>query len=178
MTRFVLGFLLLAACGSSQPASESERVPPPNEPATSEPTRDDEVPTESEQTASEAPAPVEAANAARDPDEDMPRMTIDSLVAELSANPLWTNGISPGLDSPPEATSETILDEMFTRISFDEGPVTDYRITEQREVLISPETEPYRALELETDQGRKLVLLRYVRDSQPRWWSRVFNVTP
>jgi hypothetical protein len=93
---------------------------------------------------------------------------------ELSKSPLWTNGLSPKLDLPKTATADELLAKIFRVVSFDRGKVTKHRILEQRTLKIGGETEPYAAYRVDTDQGQKIVLMRY-EGPAVGWWSRIFD---
>lgn len=101
---------------------------------------------------------------------------IDALVAKLSASHgLWVNGLSPRVDLPAEASTAQVLDEMFKRVSFDEGKVTAYQILEQRQISIAPNMDQtYTAAHLSTNQGEWIVLLRY-EGPGCGWWTRPYR---
>ena len=100
-------------------------------------------------------------------------LTIDSLVARLSdGHGLWTNGSSPTIDLPATATTNDVLHAMFERVSFDQGPVKTFTVVEERQVTIPPDTAPYRAARLHTDQGDLVVLLRF---ESTTWWTRAYS---
>jgi hypothetical protein len=120
-------------------------------------------------------APVAAVSAAPSASAATVGDAIGVLVAKLSASPLWTNGLSPTLPLPKTASVEAVLAEMFQHVSFDPGPVTSHRILVTRRVHIGSEPEPYTAVLVDTNLGRKIVLLRYDGE-ELGWWSRVFAV--
>ncbi|MGE0491607.1 MAG: hypothetical protein AB7S38_20515 [Vulcanimicrobiota bacterium] len=96
---------------------------------------------------------------------------IDQLVTRLSqTHGLWINGPFPALSLGSEATCQQVLDEMFTRISFDPGRVERFQVDEQRNVTI--DGLDYVAVKLTTNLGQKIVLLRY--ESGSGWWTRVY----
>ena len=98
---------------------------------------------------------------------------IDVLIARLStSHGLWTNGMFPPIDSPSGAATETVLRGLFDRISFRNGKVKSFAIVEERDVTIAPDTTPYRAARINSDQGNMIVLLRY---ESYGWWTRAFD---
>lgn len=97
---------------------------------------------------------------------------IDRLVSRLAASHgLWVNGCYPTLDLPASATPDEVLTRMFERIGFDQGHVKRYQILASRVVTI-PGSGDYTALTVDTDMGRKIVLIQ--RESA-EWWTRVFD---
>src|SRR5262245_35374756 len=95
---------------------------------------------------------------------------IDELVATLSASPLWLNGSSPIGDLPESASTDKVIARVFQLIGFEEGRVKTHRILETRVVLIpSGFSEPCTAVLVETDLGRKIVLLKY-GGARTGWW--------
>ena len=126
---------------------------------------------------------AEATRAAVDP--------IDELVTRLSASPLWQNGIYPRLDLPKTASIDDVIARVFQLTGFDEGHVKEHRILETRVVSIRPVDRPalvdprfervrsdpdmYTAVLVDTDLGKKVLLLKY-EGTATGWWSRVFPV--
>jgi hypothetical protein len=97
---------------------------------------------------------------------------IDALVLELSTrNGLWINGLTPALDAPAGAVTAAVLDSMFDRLCFDSGRVSSFTIVAERDVLIPPDPEAYRAVRVRSDQGELIVLMRW---GQEGWWTRAF----
>lgn len=87
---------------------------------------------------------------------------------------MWNNGTFPRIELPRTATTSEVVAAVLKKVSFDSGPAKTHRIVGTRSVTISPDPMPYDAVLLETDQGRKIMLLRY--DSEAvGWWSRVFD---
>jgi hypothetical protein len=101
---------------------------------------------------------------------------IEALVDRLSSSHgMWTNGMFPKLDLPATASAEQVVARVFKMISFDKGRVKSHRILETREIRIrGPLPDTYTALLVDTDFGRKIVLLQYTSPSVG-WWSRVFD---
>jgi len=135
----------------------------PNVPTSSAPS---DVPSSS---ASERPTVSPSAG----PDAGDP---VDALVTRLTASPLWINGTFPAVKLPQAASPSAVLGEMFTKISFEPGPVKTHTIVSTREVRIGAEPKPYTAVVVDTNLGRKIVLLQHQGDSG--WWSRVFPYAP
>jgi hypothetical protein len=102
--------------------------------------------------------------------------SIDRLMARLSSyHGLWQNGAFPKLDVPATASTEQVVIRVFQKISFDKGRVAKSSILETRQVRI-PGSLPdeYTAVLVETDLGRKIVLLQHVAEPLG-WWSRVYD---
>jgi len=100
---------------------------------------------------------------------------IENLVARLSSNHFWENGEYPNLGLPATASTEQVVSRVFQMIGFDRGHVTSHKILKVREVHI-PGSLPdiYTAVLVETNFGKKIVILKYVRESVG-WWSRVYD---
>ena len=138
------------------------------------------VPPKEASTTSSTASAISAANVQADPKPaaaasatSTDEAEIDRLVARLSASPLWLNGRSPNLDVPATAKPDEVLTQMFTRISFDQGRVTQHTILTTKIVRIPPETEPYTAVAIDTNLGPKLVLMQH--HGKSGFWTRVFN---
>ncbi len=103
--------------------------------------------------------------------------SIDLLVARLaSSHGFWINGLSLTLSLPATASTEEVLARVFQMTGFDKGHVSTHRVLETRQVRI-PDSFPdaaYTAVLVETDFGRKIVLLRYESPTLG-WWSRVYD---
>jgi hypothetical protein len=99
---------------------------------------------------------------------------IDELVQKLSADPLWLNGRYPDLDLAADAPTDQLIARVLERTGFEDGYVKTHRILETRVVRIKGEiADSYLAALVDTDLGRKIVLLKYERTG---WWSRVYAV--
>ena len=101
---------------------------------------------------------------------------IKELVEELgSTYGLWVNGIYGGSKLPPSATIEQVVSEFLHRTQFDQGntsaSVTNYKILHIKEVQIPPSTERYMAVLVQTNLGKKIVLL-----GQKWLWVRAYDV--
>ncbi len=103
--------------------------------------------------------------------------SIEALVTQLSSSHLmWKNGLFPTLDLPATASIEQILERVFQLSGFEKGHVSSHRILETRQVRIgeSSSEATYTAVLVDTDLGRKIVLLQYLSTSES-WWSRVYD---
>jgi hypothetical protein len=105
-----------------------------------------------------------------------PSVAIDRLVTQLSgAQGEWRNGLYPALQLDAKATTEEVLKLLFESISFETGRVTSHQILEERAVKIpGTSSESYKAVLVDTDQGKKIVLLQWERANRV-WWSRVYD---
>ena len=103
--------------------------------------------------------------------------SIEALVARLSSSHgLWVNGVFPTLDLPAAASTEQVVARVFQMTGFDKGHVSSHRILETRQVRIGDSfpDATYTAVLVDTDLGRKIVLLQYSSPSVG-WWSRVYD---
>jgi hypothetical protein len=97
---------------------------------------------------------------------------IDRLVARLSKNPLWINGLSPNIELAETTPTKDVVAKVFDAVSFDQGKVTRHTILRERKVTIGQEPRPYTAVLVDTNLGRKVVLVQH--QGKSGWWSRVF----
>jgi hypothetical protein len=102
--------------------------------------------------------------------------SIDRLIAKLSSSHgLWQNGMFPKLDLPATASTEQVVTQVFQKTSFEKGRVAKSRIVQARQVRIQDSwPNEFTAVLVETDLGRKIVLLQYVSE-RLGWWSRVYD---
>jgi hypothetical protein len=155
MRRDAAFLLVLAVSACNKPA-------PPTPPATA--TQTTPAPPTSE------PAPAPTASASAQPADD----PISKQIASFDPYGLWTNGTSPKIDLPATASTEEVLTAMFGRVGFDKGHVKTHRVAEEREVHVGKDPTAYRAVLVETDLGRKVVLLRY-ESPATGWWTRAYD---
>lgn len=103
---------------------------------------------------------------------------IDQLVVKLSASHgLWVNGMSPTLGLPASASTDQALARVFEMMEFDRGRVTVHQTVTIRKVEIAGGPSGlYTAALLDTNLGRKIVLLRHEGESAG-WWCRVCDAT-
>lgn len=150
---WILG-VILAACGSGH-EPETTRARAPEGPSATEPV-----------VAEESSDPAEAVV-----DPNAFPTTIDGLVERFNGGfGLWRNGLSPTIEAPATASAQAVLEDVFTRISFDAGPVTEFTIIDERVVQI--DDADYTALRLTTNQGPKIALMRY---ESSQWWTRIYT---
>lgn len=98
---------------------------------------------------------------------------VDRLVTKLMPRlPTWKNGSFPRLDLPATATREQVVSLVFERISFDRGSVSTHHIIWTKEIELGG--DGYSAVVVDTNLGRKIVLLRY-EGKATGWWSRVYS---
>ncbi len=101
---------------------------------------------------------------------------VDRLVTKLSSSHgLWRNGEFPSLGLPATASTEQLVSRLFQMTGFDRGQVTTHRILKVRKVRIPGDLpDIYTAVVIDTDLGRKIVLLKY-EGPAAGWWSRVYD---
>ncbi|HEY2328353.1 MAG TPA: hypothetical protein VGI63_00895 [Verrucomicrobiae bacterium] len=101
---------------------------------------------------------------------------IDQLVTDLSStHGFWINGIGRDVILPKTASPEQVIKQVFHTAFFDKGQVTSYKILNIRQVHIqgvSPEL--YTAVLVQTNFGKKIVLLKY-QEHFASWWNRVYD---
>jgi hypothetical protein len=105
---------------------------------------------------------------------------IGPLVERLSASHgLWQNGMFADLGLPGTASKPQVVARVFEMTGFDAGHVKAFRITETRQVRIAGSLpDVYTAVLVDTEMGRKIVLLQYGTGANPKWWSRVYDADP
>lgn len=99
---------------------------------------------------------------------------VGALVRRLAAtNGMWTNGIFTPIKLPATAPIPQVLQAAIETNRYDGRRATVSRIISTRQVRIDEfPNEPYTAVLVETDLGRKIALLR---STQQGWWSRVYD---
>ncbi len=109
-----------------------------------------------------------------------PSDEIDRLVVQLSRSyGLWQNGLSPIIHLPRDAPVEQVLSRVFKMTGFDAGHVKNYRVLKTRKVRITGSVpDVYTAALVDTDLGRKIVLLRPYQNPTDGWWTRVYDAAP
>ena len=110
------------------------------------------------------------------------RDPIDRIVKKDSADPFFPSGLTGIIKLPPTApvseitaralgltgTNVTILETRLVHISYGDS-----------DKLLPPESVLYTAVLVDTDTGRKVVLLQFERDKRDPpggWWSRVYDL--
>lgn len=101
---------------------------------------------------------------------------IDHLVAELSREPEWRNGLFRTIQRPATATAEELVADVLAYSSFQAGKVKKYAVLGSKVVRIGTEGVDYVAAVVDTDLGRKVILLQYEKGLSG-WWSRVFDAS-
>ena len=125
-----------------------------------------------------ATEPAPATMPATMPATRVSKDVIDRLVERLSfSHGLWTNGVFPSLGLPETASTEQVVARVFEMTGFDGGNVKSHQIVETRAVRIDGSMpEAYTAVLVDTDMGRKIVLLQYQgTQAGGMWWSRVYD---
>jgi len=103
---------------------------------------------------------------------DAIQQLVDRLSADASAE--WNSGMYPNLGLEASATVEEVLDRLFQMVSFNDGQVTEFSVTELRGVVIGAQPpERYNAATVDTNLGTKIVLFRWQRQD---WWTRAYDV--
>jgi hypothetical protein len=100
---------------------------------------------------------------------------IDTLVAELSKNPLWINGIAPHVSLGSDASPSQVLHRWAEVMRFDGERIRDYKIVEIRDVVIPPDgsgSPKMTAVLIESNAGPKIVLMQFHGKD---WWTRAFD---
>jgi hypothetical protein len=111
---------------------------------------------------------------------------IDSIVKKESANPYFGNGMYVPIRLPAAATPEQLTSAVFKQDLRELGSVTN--IVEARKIQIMPKglmdvtnTDffNYTAVLVDTDIGRKVVLLHYFDGGKNKtsagWWHEVYD---
>lgn len=116
----------------------------------------------------EAASSPSAVAAASDP--------IARLLDRLSGSrALWHNGLFPSLGLPGSAPNEQVLSRVLEHSAFDKGPVSEHLILESRQVRMPGDLEGiYTALLVDTNLGRKIVILKF-HGPAVGWWSRIYD---
>ncbi len=102
---------------------------------------------------------------------------IAELVARLSAtHGLWHNGMFLPVQLPADASNERVLSRLFELSAFDAGRVSSHHLLEARQIEIPGEVQGrYTALLVQTNLGRKIVILKFI-GPEVGWWSRIYDV--
>ncbi len=105
---------------------------------------------------------------------------IDQLVSRLSSpsHSMWHNGTYQPMRLPAAASTDEVVRQVFqqTLIGLHGSHVGRHQILETRQVRIptAGPSDAYTAVLVETDLGRKIVLLQYESPGLG-WWSRVYD---
>lgn len=88
---------------------------------------------------------------------------------------LWINGMYPIIHLPSNASTKDVLDEAIKKTGFDEGHIKRYNILNTRTVnLRAGTTHEYSAILIDSDLGRKVILMRYEGETTG-WWTRFYD---
>jgi hypothetical protein len=111
-----------------------------------------------------------AAGCAKGPD------AIDRLVQRMSADHSWERGDYMSLGLPATSPIEPVVARALgVTSSPEEQPVKSHKILQIRQVSIPGSLPgPYTAVLVDTDQGRKVVMLNHVGPDRD-WYYRVFD---
>ena len=101
--------------------------------------------------------------------------SIDRLVSRLSSDHSWEAGSYLTLGLPATSSVEQVVAKVLQRSDLDGKSVTTHKILTVQQVSI-PGSLPgiYTAVLVDTDLGRKVVLLNHVGPDHD-WWYRVFH---
>ncbi len=107
---------------------------------------------------------------------------IDRLAAKLSSDPNFPSGMFRPILLPATAPPEKVVAAIFDQAAF-KGRVTRYKILKIRRVRIAygqpheapPEVSNYTAVLIDTNLGRKIVLLQSTQVAGG-WWHRVYDL--
>ena len=100
---------------------------------------------------------------------------ISDLAKRLnSQNGMWINGLYPEILLPPTASTTEVINEAVKISGFDEGHIKEYHIVTTRKLLLNDgNLHEYTAILLDSDRGRKILLMRHNGHS---WWTRFYKV--
>ena len=101
---------------------------------------------------------------------------IGDLVTKLSSDAnwgLWQNGLFKPIHLPSSALPEEVIAQLNKETDLYQGnKVTSYSIIESRPVKLG---SPFTAVLLETNFGKRIILLQF-QGSSTGWWSRAYDV--
>jgi hypothetical protein len=101
---------------------------------------------------------------------------IDALISGLNdSHGLWRNGSYPTIHLPSSASMDAVVEEAFGKVGFKEGRVEHYTVVSARSVYLDGhQNQEYYALLIDTNLGRKVLLMRYEGDATG-WWTRFYD---
>jgi hypothetical protein len=106
---------------------------------------------------------------------------IDRLVAKLSTDDMWMNGYFTAIDLPRTASTEEIVAQALHPKGRPAWlpTVRSYQVVSVRQVYIgSPAGDlNFKAVQVDTNLGQKIVLLRY-ESQMMSWWHRTYDARP
>ena len=101
------------------------------------------------------------------------RDPIDRLAANLASHRLWQNGFTSIMPLPANAATEDVVAKEFSRPAT--MPTIGYKILKIRQVHIQGSLpDLYTAVLVQTEVGKKIVLLQY-QGQMPGWWVRIYD---
>ena len=92
---------------------------------------------------------------------------IDSFISKLSPFGIWENGIFIPILLSESASPQQVVTEVLSKYHFDK-----YSIVEIKDVTIN--SMKYSAALIDTNRGRKIMLVRYYGGSSG-WWNKMFD---
>ncbi|MDF7809676.1 hypothetical protein P4E94_19715 [Pontiellaceae bacterium B12219] len=98
---------------------------------------------------------------------------IDDLVTKLNSDKfgLWVNGISPILDLPQTAPTNSIIKKATQMVGFDKGRIESYKVIEIRKVELKAKPKCSAVL-IQTNLGEKILLFNFEGND---WWTRFYD---
>jgi hypothetical protein len=97
----------------------------------------------------------------------------------LADGGMWANGVDV-IRVTKAITPESVALETIRMAKFEAGLMTSYRILKLREVHIGEFPDTYAAALVDTNLGRMIVLMQYLKakDSTPGyWWRRIYDAS-
>jgi hypothetical protein len=100
---------------------------------------------------------------------------IDTLIAKLNGSHVWRNGRYPSIRLPSNAPIDAVVEEAIGKVGFNEGRVEHYTVVSARSVYLdSYRNQEYCALLIDTNLGRKILLMTHEGDATG-WWTRFYD---
>jgi hypothetical protein len=101
---------------------------------------------------------------------------IDMLVRRLNgSHGEWINGLYPTVRLASDAATDAVIEEAIAKTGLIDGRIERYTIISARSVSIDEHLpHVYYALLLDTNLGRKILLMRY-EGGTTGWWTRFFD---
>jgi|GEM_PF-5544908 len=99
---------------------------------------------------------------------------IDGVVKQLSADEMWTNGLTPHIALTGDAKPEVVIAEAVKKYASG-GEGKPYRILHVKTVMFLPPKNPVFAALIQSAAGTR-VLIFYAFSGDNAWWSRFYEV--
>jgi hypothetical protein len=100
---------------------------------------------------------------------------IDTLIAKLNGSHVWRNGLYPSIRLPSNAPIDAVVEEAIGKVGFNEGRIEHYTVVSARSVYLDRhQNQEYYALLIDTNLGRKVLLMRHEGDAAG-WWTRFYD---